>query len=179
MHDWNVVISLHERTYVQARKLLEKLAPVSRTSYFNVLVMKVEDIGYLLETLRQWMEADAHIRDILARVVPVVHTFTFQTVEEFETKARETSLSFVPALAGKTFHIRMHRRGFKGRLSSQNEERFLDEVLLEALDKMGHPGRITFADPDAILALETVDGRAGLSLWSREDLQRYPFLHLD
>jgi tRNA(Ser,Leu) C12 N-acetylase TAN1 len=179
VHDWNVVISLHERTYGQARKLLEKLAPVSRTSYFNVLVMKVEDIGCLLETLRQWMEADAHIRDILARVVPVVRTFTFQTVEEFETKARETSLSFVPALAGKTFYIRMHRRGFKGRLSSQNEERFLDEFLLEALDKMGNPGRITFADPDAILALETVDCRAGLSLWSREDLQRYPFLHLD
>jgi hypothetical protein len=44
---------------------------------------------------------------------------------------------------------------------------------------MGNPGRITFADPDAILALETVDCRAGLSLWSREDLQRYPFLHLD
>jgi hypothetical protein len=73
----------------------------------------------------------------------------------------------------------MHRRGFKGRLSSQHEERFLDEVLLEALDTRGKPSRITFEDPDAILALETVDSRAGVSLWTREDIQRYPFLHLD
>ena len=179
MHDWNVVISLHERKYVQARKLLEKLGPVSRTSYFNVLVMKVEDIGHLLETLQQWVEDEPHILTILARVIPVTQAFTFQTVEEFETKARETSLTFVPELVGKTFHIRMHRRGFKGRLSSQNEERFLDEVLLEAMDKMGKPSRITFEDPDAILALETVDCRAGLSLWRREDMQCYPFLHLD
>jgi tRNA(Ser,Leu) C12 N-acetylase TAN1 len=179
MHDWNVVISLHERKYVQARKLLEKLGPVSRTPYFNVLVMKVGDIGHLLETLRQWMEAEPHIRTILARVVPVTHTLTFQTVEEFEAKARATSLAFVPELAGKSFHIRMHRRGFKGRLSSHDEERFLDDAILEALNKRGQPGRITFANPDAILALETVDCRAGLSLWRREELQQYPFLHLD
>jgi hypothetical protein len=32
--------------------------------------------------------------------------------------------------------------------------------------------------PDAgrILQIETIDGRAGLSLWRREDLRRYPFL---
>lgn len=179
MHDWNVVISLHERKYVQARKLLKKLGPVSRTSYFNVLVMKVEDIGHLLETLQQWVEVEPQILTILARVIPVTQAFSFQTAEEFEVKARERSLTFVSDLVGKTFHIRMHRRGFKGRLSSQHEERFLDAVLLEALDKTGKSSRITFEDPDAILALETIDCRAGLSLWRREDMQRYPFLHLD
>jgi hypothetical protein len=52
-------------------------------------------------------------------------------------------------------------------------------VLLEALKKANTPGRITFDDPDAILALETVDCQAGLSLWTRQELQRYPFLRLD
>jgi hypothetical protein len=56
MQHWNVVESLHERRYVPARKLLEKLGTVSRTAYFNVLVMHVEDTGGLLETLRQWAE---------------------------------------------------------------------------------------------------------------------------
>lgn len=179
MQDWNVVISVHERKYVQARKMLDELGLVSRTTYFNVLVMKVENIGQLLETLEQWIAAEPHMLTTLARVVPITQAFTFQTVEEFETKARETSLLFVPDLLGKTFHIRMHRRGFKGRLSSQNEEQFLDQVLLEALHQRHQPGRITFEDPDAILALETVDCRAGLSLWTREDMQRYPFLRLD
>lgn len=70
----------------------------------------------------------------------------------------------------------MHRRGFKGKLSTAKEERFLDETLVDALDALSAPGRITFTDPDAILQIETVDGRAGLSLWRREDLRRYPFL---
>ena len=35
----------------------------------------------------------------------------------------------------------MHRRGFKGRISSHDEERFLDKILLEELGKMGNPGR--------------------------------------
>jgi glutamate dehydrogenase (NAD(P)+) len=34
-------------------------------------------------------------------------------------------------------------------------------------------------DTKALSRLETVDGRAGVSLWRREDVQRYPFLRLD
>jgi hypothetical protein len=151
MHDWNVVVSLHERQHNQARKLLEQLGPVRRTADFNVLVMTVEDISHLLDILCQWMAEDPQLLTILARVMPVTQTFTFQTVEEFEVKACEASLSWVPNLGGKSFHIRMHRRGFKGRLSSQKAEVFLDGVLLEALEKTGKPGRIRFDDPDASL----------------------------
>jgi hypothetical protein len=58
----------------------------------------------------------------------------------------------------------MHRRGFKGRLSSVEEERFLDNILLKALEKAGSRGRISFEKPDTFIALETVGPRAGLSL---------------
>jgi hypothetical protein len=44
------------------------------------------------------------------------------------------------------------------------------------LDALGTPGRISFAGPDAILQIETIDGHAGVSLWRREDLRRCPFL---
>jgi hypothetical protein len=50
---------------------------------------------------------------------------------------------------------------------------------LEALRATGSPGRIVFDDPDAVVVVEAVGDRAGLSAWGREDLQRYPFLHLD
>ena len=69
MQHWNVVVSLHERQYVPARKLLEKLGTVSRTAYFNVLVMHVENTGGLLETLRQWAEENPHILTMLASSV--------------------------------------------------------------------------------------------------------------
>ena len=57
--------------------------------------------------------------------------------------------------------------------------RFLDYEILTALDRMGAPGQITFDDPDAIVALDTVDTRAGIGVWTREELARYPLLHLD
>lgn len=103
----------------------------------------------------------------------------FQSPEEFEAKAREAVGSWLTRLAGKSFHVRLHRRGFKRRLSSQEEERSLDTFLLQSLEQRGTPGRITFDDPDAIIAVETVGQRAGFSLWTREDMQRYPFLKLD
>jgi len=98
------------------------------------------------------------------------------SAEDFEAKARDIAILWAPMLAGESFHVRLHRRWFKGTLSIPKEERFLDETLLDALETLGTPGRIAFTDPDAILQIETIDGCAGASLWQRDDLQRYPFL---
>lgn len=179
MHDWNVVVTVHEGGYSQARHFLERFGPVARTDFFNILVMRTADHGEFLEELRDEALRDPAGASSLARVVPVTQTFTFQSPAEFDDKARQAVTAWLPTLAGKRFHLRMHRRGFKGRLSSMDEERFLDTFLLEALAAAGTPGHIAFDDPDAIIALETIGPRAGLSLWSREELRRYPLLHLD
>ncbi len=180
MLDWNVVVTVQQQGYQEAISLLKQYGPVSRTQYFNVLVLRAENISEMTEDLQQRVENYPDIIEaILARVVPVIKTFHFSSPEEFEKKARETALAWVPKMTGKSFHVRMHRRGFKGRLSSLEEERFLDDVLLQALEKLGKPAAIDFDDPDLILVLETIDQRAGLSLWTRDDLERYPFLHLD
>ncbi|MDJ0742015.1 MAG: hypothetical protein QNJ32_01500 [Xenococcaceae cyanobacterium MO_167.B27] len=179
MFDWNVVVNLHEHGFRRAFKLLQGLGAVYTTKFLNVLVMEVSNIPRFLETLNAWVSEDPSLLKLLSRTVPVTSTFSFQSPEEFETKAQEAVLYFLPLLAGKSFHIRMHRRGFKGRISSHDEERFLDKILLEELRKMGNPGHITFEDPDAIIVVETVGQQAGLSCWTREDLQRYPLLKLD
>jgi tRNA(Ser,Leu) C12 N-acetylase TAN1 len=179
MHDWNAVITVHEGGFNSARRLLERFGEVARTDFFNILVMRTADHRQLLEALREEADRDTTGVSSLARVIPVVQTFTFQTPAEFDDKARLTVCAWLPSLDGKRFHLRMHRRGFKGKLSSMDEERFLDTYLLEALETAGTPGRIGFDDPDAIIALETVGPRAGLSLWSRAELERYPLLHLD
>jgi hypothetical protein len=70
----------------------------------------------------------------------------------------------------------MHRRGLKGRIQRTQEEQLLDRVLLEALRERGTQGRIDFEDPDAVIAVETLGDEAGLSLWKRADLERYPAL---
>ena len=179
MDEWNVVVSVRERGYRKAFKILQGFGAVSQTGFLNVLAMKVGDPERFLETLQAAISDNPNLLSALARAVPVTCTFTFQSPEEFEAKAKEAVLSWVPQLAGKGFHVRMHRRGFKGRLSSLDEERFLDGILLAALEQAGTPGHITFDGPDAIIVVETLGQGAGLSCWNREDLQRYSFLHLD
>ena len=77
--------------------------------------------------------------------------------------------------------MRVHRRRGDSpvKLSSQAEERLLDADILERLRELGQPGRIAFEDPDYIVDIETVGERAGMSLWSRGDLKRFPFLRID
>jgi tRNA(Ser,Leu) C12 N-acetylase TAN1 len=179
MQAWNVVVTVREQAFSRAMKLLQPFGQVHRTEFFNVLVLEVPDTEQFVQQLRQLAATDASISDILARVVPATRTLTFQSPEEFENKARQIVSEWLPALAAKSFHVRMHRRGFKGRLSSQHEEGFLDHYLLTSLEEQHVPGRISFEDPDFIVSVETVGQRAGLSCWSREDRARYPFLGLD
>lgn len=179
MDDWNVVVTTRDGGFRRAIHFLRELGPVDSVGMFNVLVMNVADVRTFLEDLRSRWIKSATAPATIGRVSPVTHTFDFSTPEEFEAKAREAALVFVPALRGKSFHVRFHRRGHKGVLSTPNEERFLDEALLEALRATGMPGRIAFDDPDAVVVVETAGNRAGLSAWSREDFQRYPFLHRD
>ncbi len=70
----------------------------------------------------------------------------------------------------------MHRRGFKGTLHSHREEQLLGGYLMDELEARAMPATIRFEDPDAVIAVDTVDQRAGMSLWTREQLRRFPFL---
>jgi tRNA(Ser,Leu) C12 N-acetylase TAN1 len=174
--DWNVVVTLPEATFREARKFLRRWGEVHRTGYFHVLTLTVEDVESFLAEVAKAIEEKPGTLNILSHIIPAQRTFTFASAEEFEAKARDIAILWAPMLAGKSFHVRLRRRGFKGTLSTPKEERFLDETLLGALETLGTPGRISFTDPDSILQIETIDGRAGISLWQRDDLQRYPFL---
>ena len=174
--DWNVIVTLPEATFREARRFLRRWGEVHRTGYFHILTLTVEDVESFPAEVAEAIEGKPGIFNILSHIIPAQRTFTFASAEEFEAKARDIAILWAPMLAGKSFHVRLHRRGFKGTLSTPKEERFLDETLLDALETLGSPGRITFTDPDAILQIETIDGRAGASLWQRVDLLRYPFL---
>lgn len=179
MLDWNAIASVREDCYKRGRKLLKAFGTVESTDYYNVLGLKVADAAHLAEQVEQAAAQEPAFLQCVSRVVPVTHTFSFSSPAQFEARAKEAAATLLPALKGKGFHVRMHRRGFREQLSSQHEEQLLDQHLLEQLAGAGAPGHITFTDPDAIVAIETVGQWAGISLWTREDLARYPFLGLD
>jgi hypothetical protein len=158
--DWNVIVTLPEATFREARNFLRRWGKAHRTAYFRVLTLTVNDPERFLQEIAKAIEESPGILNLLSHVIPAQRTFDFASAEEFEAAARDIAILWAPALAAKSFHVRLHRRGFKGLLSTAREERFLDETLLDALAAVGQPGRISFSDPDAILQIETIDGRA-------------------
>ncbi|HKK14358.1 MAG TPA: hypothetical protein VKA14_06815 [Gammaproteobacteria bacterium] len=175
--DWNVVVTAEARGYRSARRWLARFGAVGATDYYNVLVMRVADVQGFCEALRRELVADPDKVQGLGRVMPLSVTFRFQRVEEFEREACRSIQPWVDRLRARRFHVRIHRRGFRGRLSSQHEELFLDHFLMAAL--AGDGSVIDFEDPDLIIALETVGQRGGMSCWDRAQRERYGFLKLD
>ena len=178
--DWNVIVTAKEHGFKKARDFLYEFGRVNKTEYFNVMVMRVETVDQFLDDIKTAISINKVILEYVARVIPLTNTFMFQSPEEFEEKAQAIVADWVDELTGKRFHVRMHRRGFKDRLSSQNEESVLDTFIMNKLEQLGmEPAKIDFDDPDYIIAVETLGQFAGLSIWSREQLQLYPFLKMD
>ena len=76
-----------------------------------------------------------------------MRSFEFQSAEEFEDKAKSIVLEWLPRLAGRSFHVRLHRRGARHALRTPDVERRLDDALLDALQEAGTPGKLSFSDP--------------------------------
>jgi tRNA(Ser,Leu) C12 N-acetylase TAN1 len=172
--DWNVIITVH-RDFDRAIGLLRKLGTVERTGLYNVLVMRVADVRALLDEVSE-LAAREPLFDIVSHVVPLTHKISFTTAGELEHKAREIVLAWAPLLAGKTMHVRMRRRGHKGEFHSQDIERHLGDAVFEELERRGTWCRFALFDPDAVIAIESLRDDAGLALWARADLERYPWL---
>jgi tRNA(Ser,Leu) C12 N-acetylase TAN1 len=136
----------------------------------------VDSVAGFLRDFAAMCALEPGILNDISRAVPLTDVFNFSTMEEFEAKAREIALSWTARLRASAFYVRLHRRGLKGELQTPKEERFLDEALLSALAQEGASGKIRFDDPDFVIDVETVGARAGMALWTREDLERYPFL---
>jgi hypothetical protein len=177
--NWNVVVTVFEQGYRPALRALRQLGRIARSPYHNVLLMSVDDPLVLLDTLEQRADAEPVLIDSLSRVAPACVCFDFSALTDFEEKATTATAKWLPRLAGSSFHVRLHHRGSGRSLDSPTEERLIAETLLNSLAAAGMPGRISFQDPDAIIAIDTVDDRAGIGFWTRSDLRRYRFLRPD
>lgn len=179
MKDWNVVISVYQTGFRRALRALEEFGPVERSPYHNVLLMRVDDPAALLAAVTRKTEARPALYDAIARVAPAMRTIEFHSVEEFEQQLKPILLDWSPRLAGSSLHVRIHRRGERHALRTPDVERLLDDFLIEATAAAGPPCRISYTDPDAVVVIDTVDDRAGIAVWTREELARYRLLRPD
>jgi tRNA(Ser,Leu) C12 N-acetylase TAN1 len=171
--NWNVIVTVRH-DYGRAVQLLRKHGTIERTGLFNVIVMRVADVHALLEQIEQ--AADPRFFDTISHIVPVTHKLTFSTAEDLERQALAVALGWQAQLAGRSVHVRMRRRGHKGEIHGAEVEHQLGKMLLDELARRGTPGRFEHDDPDLVIAIETIRDEAGLALWTRAELERYPFL---
>jgi len=176
--EWNLVVTTRPRRFAEACEVIGAFGPLRRTTFFNVLVGRIGDVAPFLDTLRARFAQEPELASIFGRIVPSDRCFEFASPEEFIRRAEAIALGWVDRLAGSSFHIRLHRRGAKQLLAGHPVEKLLDDALIDALRDRGATATVSFEDPEYILIIETVGTRACLSLWSREERARYPFLNL-
>lgn len=177
--DWNVVVSVREGRFNEARRLLAPLARPEKTPFFNLLTLKVEEPTRFLDDLGRLAAERPEAGEILGRVSPAQEAFSFASAAEFRERSAQIVEAWAARLADRAFYVRVRRRGLRARLSSLEEERRLAGVALEALARAGRTAQVRFRDPDAVLVVEIVGPRAGMALWTREELARYPWIRPD
>lgn len=176
---WNLVATVHRESWREALGILGRYGRVRKTAYYNVVVMAVEDPRAVAEDLGARVAAEPGIMNFLSRVVPLETAFELGPLERVEERLAEAFAPTLPRLAGRSFHVRVHKRGPGKALSGHGLERALGDRLLAELAARGTPGRLAFDDPDLILVVEIVDQRAGVAAFDREQRARWPFLRLD
>lgn len=179
MREWNVVVSVYQEGFRRALKVLRQLAPTERGNYYNVLIMKSDDPVALLAAIEKKTEEDPALYDAISRVAPAIRSFEFHSAEDSAEQAKQIIAEWSQRLAGRTFHVRLHRRGTKYDLATQDTERLFDDAILDTTARAGARAKVSFTEPDAVIAIDTMDDRAGLALWTREDLARHRLLRPD
>lgn len=175
--DWNVVVTVHEEGFDQVEQVLDPMGELERTRYHNVLVLRVEDLEEFLGKLDDLCAVNPDLDErYLSKVVPLEHCFDFHSPEEFEEQAKAAVRELAGELQGRSFHVRVDRRGMRERIDSQEEERLLGDEIFSALEERGETAEVTFEDPDAVVVVETVSDRAGVGLLWREDREDRSYL---
>lgn len=177
--EWNVLVTTRENGYRDARRALRRYGKVEATDFHNVLALQVDSREDFLHDFSSQFTSEPWLRDRISRVMPMESVFPYSSHDEFERNACEIAKKWAHRLEGKSFHVRMHRRGCKSWINSGEEERFTADCILEVLQRGSQSACVSFTDPDFIIDIDTLETRAGLSIWSRDDLKAYPFLNLD
>lgn len=136
---------------------------------------RVDDIATLLEGIREAGTAGKAWFEYVARVVPAEIVLSF-TPETLADQLKHAIAPLVARMTDGSFYVRLERRGFAGKLTSTDIERAVADHAYTLAAAQSKQLRTTFADPDFIIAAETLGGECGLALLPRALRQRYSFV---
>jgi tRNA(Ser,Leu) C12 N-acetylase TAN1 len=177
--DWNVVVTVaagpgHEHRLLGALGAFGRFRP---TAFRDVCMGRVEEIAAFLEAIRSAREAGRPWAGFVARVIPAEQVFSF-TPDTLAEQLKEAATPFVARFADGSFCVRLERRGLQGKLASADIERAVGEYVHGLAERAGRRMRTEFADPDFVIAAETLGTECGIALLTRALRERYPFVQV-
>ena len=176
---WNVVVTAYREGGRWTLRALRRLGPAEPSGHYNVFLATADDPMALLASLEARASKEPVLIDSISRIAPAQACFDYEGDRDFEGQVLAIAAPWLERLGGKSFHVRLHRRGDGLACATQDEEARVGGLLLQELEKQGLSARIEFNDPDLVLSIDAVDGRAGVALWSRDDLCAHRFLRPD
>jgi tRNA(Ser,Leu) C12 N-acetylase TAN1 len=174
---WNVVVTSREGVRRRLRRALAGLVRLERSGFRGVFVARVDDPQALLAAVEELRAARPALDQWLGKIIPVERTFAVDPAT-FAARLQQEGAHFVDRLAGRSFHVRIERRGHKGAINSHTCEQALGAFLWAALEQRGARPLVEFDDPDAVLVVEVVGDTAGMGLVTRELRTRFPFVRI-
>jgi tRNA(Ser,Leu) C12 N-acetylase TAN1 len=175
---WNVLVTSREGGHRRLRRALYRLVRLHRTGFRNVLVGQVAEIEPFLAVVAGLCRQRPIVESWLGKIVPMERTFVVDA-EHFDTQLQAETATVLDRLSGRSFHVRIERRGHKGVISTHAAEQRLGEHLYTLLQNRGQRPVVAFRDADVVLAIEIIGNVAGLGLVTRELRQRWPFVKID
>lgn len=175
--DWNLVVTAREGAQRDLVRALAPLVRLRRTPFRNVRLGKVEDVAGFLTAVMEQRERQPFLDNWLARVLPVEHTFRVEPaglLAELQRRAEP----LLDRVRGRSFHVRVERRGHKGVIHTHETEQALGSWLFDTLVARGGSPVVEFGNPEVVVAVELVGEVGGIGLVSRAQRERFPFVRL-
>ncbi len=175
MLDWNVIVGVKPGGFLAAEAAMARFGAVERSDIVDILAVKVADADALVGQVEALIESEPGILDAIVGVVPLQHAFDFDGEEDFaDNVGRVFRENWRPILKDKQFQIATRRRGYTSEVPRRADR---GEKATDIVDELGMWG-LGRDDCDYIVTIETLHRRAGMSIWSFLDFQRYEFLDL-
>jgi RNA polymerase-binding protein DksA len=175
---WNVLITAQEGRGRDLKRLLKRHGRFVASGFRNVFLGHVDDQEQFFGQLAFDLERKPFAQSWIGKALPIHTTFAVRPqvfANDVETRLRQIAAR----LEGRTFHVRVERRGHKGTLNTRDLELRFGEFLWNRIVAQGCRPSISFTDPDTVVAIEIAGTTAGIALIERQQRLRFAFVKID
>src|SRR5262245_2355413 len=112
---------------------LRRLGVFRGAGYRNVAMGRVDDVPAFLAAWSDAMASDTILGAAVGRVLPITQTFLIDETDPMSSLLAVVE-PLVPEIDGRSFYVRVERRGLRGVLDSSEAERTLGAALWRGIE---------------------------------------------